>query len=88
MRVWPGRPSALGATWDGIGVNFALFSKNATEVELCLFDSGKRAVRLTIVSEFGLVRAVLRWRKMTTPTSRSIASHCRLLTSCRRAPVL
>ncbi len=39
MRVWPGRPDPLGATWDGHGVNFALFSQHATKVELCLFDS-------------------------------------------------
>ncbi len=41
MRVWPGRPYPLGATWDGAGVNFALFSEHAHKVELCLFnDSG------------------------------------------------
>jgi glycogen operon protein len=39
MRKWPGRPYPLGATFDGSGVNFALFSENATKVELCLFDS-------------------------------------------------
>jgi isoamylase len=39
MKVWPGQPYPLGATWDGAGVNFALFSENATAVELCLFDS-------------------------------------------------
>ncbi len=38
MRVWPGKPYPLGATWDGEGVNFALFSENATAVELCLFE--------------------------------------------------
>ena len=38
IRVWPGEPYPLGATWDGEGVNFALFSENATGVELCLFD--------------------------------------------------
>ena len=38
MRIWPGHPYPLGATWDGEGVNFALFSENATAVELCLFD--------------------------------------------------
>jgi glycogen operon protein len=38
MKVWPGRPYPLGATWDGEGVNFALFSENATSVDLCLFD--------------------------------------------------
>jgi glycogen operon protein len=36
--VWPGQPYPLGATWDGIGVNFAIFSENATGIELCLFD--------------------------------------------------
>ena len=36
--LWPGRPYPLGATWDGAGVNFALFSEHATAVELCLFD--------------------------------------------------
>ncbi|MBI3863895.1 MAG: glycogen debranching protein GlgX, partial [Planctomycetia bacterium] len=39
MRVWPGRSNPLGATWDGRGVNIALYSENATRVELCLFDS-------------------------------------------------
>jgi isoamylase len=39
MRVWPGHPYPLGASWDGAGVNFALFAENATKVELCLFDS-------------------------------------------------
>jgi isoamylase len=38
-RVWPGRSSPLGASFDGSGVNFALFSEHATQVELCLFDS-------------------------------------------------
>jgi len=41
MRIWPGRPYPLGATWDGAGVNFALFSENARKVELCLFDSSQ-----------------------------------------------
>jgi glycogen operon protein len=41
MNVWPGHPYPLGATWDGEGVNFALFSENATGVELCLFDAGE-----------------------------------------------
>jgi isoamylase len=38
MKNMPGGPYPLGATWDGAGVNFALFSENATKVELCLFD--------------------------------------------------
>ncbi len=37
-RLSEGQPNPRGATWDGLGVNFALFSANATKVELCLFD--------------------------------------------------
>ncbi|HEX2718637.1 MAG TPA: hypothetical protein VHM67_13230, partial [Gemmatimonadaceae bacterium] len=44
MRVWPGRPYPLGATWDGEGVNFALFSENATAVELCLYEKHEDAI--------------------------------------------
>ena len=39
IKVWPGTPYPLGATWQGNGVNFALFSENATGVDVCLFDS-------------------------------------------------
>ncbi len=39
MRIRPGQPYPLGATWDGAGVNFAIFSEHATGVDLCLFDS-------------------------------------------------
>ncbi|MDX6382359.1 MAG: isoamylase, partial [Rubrobacteraceae bacterium] len=50
--VWPGESYPLGATWDGEGVNFALFSENAERVELCLFDpSGKREVERIEVRE-------------------------------------
>ena len=41
-RVREGSPHPLGATWDGLGVNFALFSAHATKVELCLFDDAGR----------------------------------------------
>ena len=37
--VWPGRPFPLGATWDGEGTNFSLFSERAERVELCLFGA-------------------------------------------------
>jgi isoamylase len=48
--VWPGRPYPLGATWDGRGVNFALFSAHAERVDLCLFDpAGTREIdRITL----------------------------------------
>ena len=43
--VWPGKPCPLGASWDGEGVNFALFSEHAKKVELCLFDPrGRREI--------------------------------------------
>ena len=38
MSLWPGKPYPLGATWDGEGVNFSVFSEHAEKVELCLFD--------------------------------------------------
>ena len=37
-EVWPGKAYPLGATYDGVGTNFALFSEAAERVELCLFD--------------------------------------------------
>jgi glycogen operon protein len=38
MEIWPGRPFPLGASWDGGGTNFSIFSEHAERVELCLFD--------------------------------------------------
>ena len=50
--VWPGAPYPLGATWDGEGVNFALFSENATKVELCLFEPvGRREAQRIVLTE-------------------------------------
>jgi isoamylase len=50
--IWPGRPDPLGATWDGHGVNFALFSAHAEGVELCLFDKpARREVQRIAVRE-------------------------------------
>jgi isoamylase len=37
-RIWPGKPHPLGATYDGHGVNFAVFSEEGTGIDLCLFD--------------------------------------------------
>ncbi len=48
-----GRPFPLGATWDGLGVNFALFSAHATRVELCLFDErGERELERIDLPEY------------------------------------
>ncbi|HRH79538.1 MAG TPA: glycogen debranching protein GlgX [Thiobacillaceae bacterium] len=52
LAVWPGKPYPLGATWDGQGVNFALFSEHADKVELCLFDTqGRREVTRVALPE-------------------------------------
>src|SRR6201747_3208002 len=52
-RVTEGLPVPLGATWDGLGVNFALFSANATRVELCLFDeSGEKEIERIDLPEY------------------------------------
>jgi isoamylase len=53
LRIEPGQPHPLGATWDGGGVNFALFSANAKKVELCLFDpKGKRETDRIALPEY------------------------------------
>ncbi|HYE20574.1 MAG TPA: glycogen debranching protein GlgX, partial [Tepidisphaeraceae bacterium] len=57
-RIWPGRPYPLGATWDGAGVNFAIFSEHATRVELCLFDSAddaRESARITLPEQTDMV---------------------------------
>src|SRR4051812_2894103 len=48
MRIWPGEHAPLGATFDGVGTNFSLFSEVAEKVELCLFDEGGQEVRITL----------------------------------------
>src|SRR5216684_286077 len=45
MQIWPGEPYPLGATFDGTGTNFSLFSEVAERVELCLFDETGREAR-------------------------------------------
>lgn len=49
ITKYPGIPYPLGATWDGEGVNFALFAENATGVELCLFDKRMGETQSAIV---------------------------------------
>ncbi len=56
LRVWRGNPYPLGATWDGAGVNFAIFSENATAVDLCIFDAdGGNEQRVRMVEQTDLV---------------------------------
>ncbi len=53
MKIWPGKPYPLGATWDGAGVNFSLFSENATKVDLCLFEgaNANKETRIPIIEQ-------------------------------------
>ena len=56
--IRPGKPYPLGATWDGLGVNFAIFSQHATRVELCLFDAAnatRETERITLPEQTDMV---------------------------------
>jgi isoamylase len=55
MEVWPGAPYPLGATYDGAGTNFALFSEIAESVELCLFDDDNAETRVPMPEKDALV---------------------------------
>ncbi len=55
MRPWPGHAYPLGATYDGAGTNFALFSEVAERVELCLFTSRGKETRVTLSEVDGFV---------------------------------
>jgi len=48
LRIWPGKPYPLGATWDGVGTNFSVFSEVATRVELCLYDANGAESRVDL----------------------------------------
>ena len=53
MKVWPGEPYPLGATYDGFGTNFSLFSEIAESVELCLFDKNNHETRIPLTEVTG-----------------------------------
>jgi isoamylase len=55
VRPWPGTPYPLGATYDGVGTNFALFSEVADFVELCLFDDEGKETRVRLPERDGFV---------------------------------
>src|SRR5689334_5381967 len=55
QEIWPGAAYPLGATYDGTGTNFALFSEVAEKVELCLFDERGREQRVTMPEVDGFV---------------------------------
>jgi isoamylase len=47
-RTWPGHPAPLGATWDGEGTNFAVFSQGAEAMDVCLFDETGDETRIPL----------------------------------------
>lgn len=55
IRQLPGTANELGATWDGRGTNFALFSENATKVELCLFTKRGKESRYALKEVYNFV---------------------------------
>lgn len=55
VKAWPGDPYPLGATYDGAGTNFAVFSEAAERVELCLFDEEGRESALELLEPTGYV---------------------------------
>ena len=55
MEIWPGTPYPLGASFDGAGTNFAVFSEVGTDVELCLFDEEGAETRVTLPEMDGFV---------------------------------
>ena len=55
MHIWPGSPYPLGATYDGGGTNFAIFSEVAERIELCLFDDNDAETRLRLPERDGMV---------------------------------
>ncbi|WP_052667792.1 glycogen debranching protein GlgX [Nitriliruptor alkaliphilus] len=55
LELWPGAPSPLGATYDGLGTNFSLFSEVADRVELCLFDPDGTEHRVPLTEVTGYV---------------------------------
>ena len=55
MHIWPGSPYPLGATYDGGGTNFAIFSEVAHRIELCLFDEAGAETRLALPERDGMV---------------------------------
>ncbi|HEU4572985.1 MAG TPA: glycogen debranching protein GlgX [Candidatus Limnocylindrales bacterium] len=55
VQVWPGQPYPLGASYDGLGTNFAIFSEVAEQVELCLFDEDGTETRVPLPERTGFI---------------------------------
>jgi glycogen operon protein len=55
VKIWPGKPYPLGATFDGVGTNFSLFSEVADRIELCLFDANGAETRVELPETTALI---------------------------------
>ena len=64
LKVLPGSRNPLGSAWDGKGVNFALYSENATAVELCIFDPNDPTKEIERVRVRAAVRAEVERRRI------------------------
>ena len=53
MEIWPGKPYPLGATYDGVGANFSIFSEVAERVELCIFDEDGKETKIDLPEATG-----------------------------------
>ncbi len=64
-EVWPGWAYPLGATYDGMGTNFAIFSEVAERIELCLFDADdtESRVELSLPFEHARPTAIVTWMR-------------------------
>ena len=78
--IWPGRPFPLGATWDGKGTNFSVFSEHAERVELCLFDAEGREQRYELTQ-----RTAFNWHGYL-PGRRARASATACASTARTRP--
>src|SRR5260221_6755097 len=58
LAAWPGEPFPLGATWDGIGTNFSVYSEVADGVELALFDQYGRETRVAMTEQTAFIHHI------------------------------
>ena len=84
MEAWPGGPYPLGATYDGAGTNFALFSEVAERVELCLFDDDGAETRVADRPSGDALRLARLPARASAPAS-ATATACTARTTRRTA---
>jgi pullulanase/glycogen debranching enzyme len=81
MEIWPGNPYPLGATYDGTGVNFAIFSEVAEKIELCLIGERGKEIRIPLPEVDGFSGAT-RPSSFSTRTPRRSTARCAVTPRC------